>query len=166
MTAQVPRAIKTATAFALLLFPVASPADDRVGEIVRPATGTGRAVYETLDLPVILPHFLGTWAVKPGRCIGQKSRDRMELQQGLGIIMGHALSVETVLVDAGGQDEGESGQRPRASDFADARDLLVGFNNDGAEELRYIHFRFASGNTRLIVEEVGKPRRAYVRCSL
>lgn len=139
--------------------------EGKIGEIVQPATGTGRAVYAPLDQAVILPRFLGRWAVRSGKCVGQRYTDRMELDQNLAILAGHTFTVQTALVEAGPQSAANEVHAPRADDYADAGDLLVGFDRPGPDGPRYIHFRFAHGSGRLIVEEVGKPRRAYVRCS-
>lgn len=139
--------------------------EDKIGEIVQPATGAGRAVYAPLDQAVILPRFLGRWAVRSGRCIGQKYTDRMELDPNLAILAGRTFVVQTALVEAASQGTADDVQPPRAGDYADAGDLLVGFDQPGGDGPRYIHFRFAGGSGRLLVEEVGKPRRAYVRCS-
>jgi hypothetical protein len=89
----------------------------------------------------------------------------MELDQNLAILAGHTFTVQTALVEAGPQSAANEVHAPRADDYADAGDLLVGFDRPGPDGPRYIHFRFAHGSGRLIVEEVGKPRRAYVRCS-
>ena len=139
--------------------------EGKIGEIVQPATGTGRAVYAPLDQAVILPRFLGRWAVRSGKCVGQRYTDRIELDQNLAILAGHTFTVRTALVEAGAQSTANEGQALRAGEYANASDLLVGFDLPGPDGPRYIHFRFARGSGRLIVEEVGKPRRAYVRCS-
>ncbi|MBN9032651.1 MAG: hypothetical protein BGO05_12410 [Rhizobiales bacterium 63-7] len=151
-----------------VVFPCSGKAqtpEGKIGEIVQPATGTGRAVYAPLDQAVILPRFLGRWAVLSGKCVGQRYTDRMELDQNLAILAGRTLTVQTALVEADPQSTANEAQPPRAGDYADADDLLVGFDRPGPDGPRYIHFRFARGSGRLIVEEVGKPRRAYVRCS-
>lgn len=139
--------------------------EGKIGEIVQPATGAGRAVYAPLDPAVILPRFLGRWAVRSGKCVGQKYMDRMELDQNLAILAGHTFTVQAALVEAGAQRAANAARVPRAGDYANAGDLLVGFDRPGPDGPRYIHFRFARGSGRLIVEEVGKPRRAFVRCS-
>jgi len=138
--------------------------EGKIGEIVQPATGAGRAVYAPLDQAVILPRFLGRWAMRSGKCIGQKYTDRMELDQNLAILAGRTFTVRAALVEAAPQTTADDAQSPRAGDYANANDLLVGFDQTGNDDLRYIHFRFARASGRLIVEEVGKPRRAYVRC--
>ncbi|MBN9549279.1 MAG: hypothetical protein J0H31_10470 [Alphaproteobacteria bacterium] len=153
---------------AAILLPPGSQAqtpEGGIGEIVQPATGAGRAIYAPLDQAVILPRFLGRWAVRSGKCVGQKYTDRMELSQRLAILAGRSLTVQAALVEAGPQGGADDGPSPRADDYADADDLLVGFDQPDGDGPRYIHFRFEGEGGRLIVEEVGKPRRAYVRCS-
>lgn len=137
--------------------------DGRIGEIVQPATGAGRAIYAPLERPMILPRFLGRWAVRAGRCVGQPYTDRLELDPGLAIIAGRTLPLQTVLVETAQQDR--AAPPPRAEDYAYASDLLVVFNQAGRNGVRYIHFKIVGLDGRLIVEEVGKPRRAYVRCA-
>lgn len=141
-------------------------AREGIGEIVQPATGTDRAVYAPLDRPVILPRFLGNWAARAGKCIGQSYKNRMGLRPDLAIIAGQALTVREAYVDPG-LPRDRAGDGPlRAADHANAQDMLIRAIRSGEEDARAIHLRFSSRSGRLIVEEVGKPRRAYVRCSI
>ncbi|MBD3728368.1 MAG: hypothetical protein IE933_01550 [Sphingomonadales bacterium] len=141
-------------------------AQEGIGQIVEPATGTDRAVFAPLDRPAILPRFLGDWAARSGKCIGQSYKDRMGLTPDMAIVAGHALIVGAVYVDAGAPRD-RAGDEPLLSpDFADAQEMLVSFTRAGEEETRFIHFEFSRKSGRLIVEEVGQPRRAYVRCSM
>ena len=142
-------------------------ARDRVGEIVQPATGTDRAVYVPIEPHVILPRFLGTWATRGGKCIGQNYANRMELRADLAIIAGHALTVKKVFAE-GNQDRNEREELgfERAQGHAGDGDMLVGLLRSGEAEMRHIHFWFSYRTGRLILEEVGKPRRAYVRCTI
>lgn len=140
---------------------------DRVGEIVQPATGTERAVYVPIAPPVILPRFIGTWATRGGKCIGQNYINRMELRSDLAIIAGHALTVKTAAVEGGRErDEGDDLGYEQAQNHAGAGDMVVGLLRSGETEMRHIHFWFSYRTGRLILEEVGKPRRAYVRCTI
>lgn len=141
-------------------------AQDGVGQIVQPATGTDRAVYAPLDRPVILPRFLGNWATRPGKCIGQSYKNRMGLRPDLAIIAGQALTVREAYVDAGPPRDRAGDEPLPVDDYANARDMLIRVVRSGEDTSRAIHFQFSSSSGRLIVEEVGKPRRAYVRCSL
>lgn len=142
----------------------AQPPDERPGEIVRPATGAGRAVYAPLDQAWIPSRLQGRWAARPGRCVGQLYTDRMELGPQLAIVDGRTLAIHTVLAEAGAQAPAPGGGPPHANDLATMSDVLVAFDQSGRPEPRHIHFRLARAGDRLIVEEVGKPRRAYVRC--
>lgn len=137
--------------------------EDRIGDIVQPATGAGRAVYAPLARPMILPRFLGRWAVRPGRCVGQPYTDRLQMDPGLAIIAGRTLPVQTVLVETAQQ--GRAAPPPNAEDHGYASDLLIVFDQAGRTGVRYIHFKIVGLDGRLIVEEVGQPRRAYVRCA-
>lgn len=142
-------------------------AQDGVGQIVQPATGTDRAVYVPIEPHVILPRFLGTWATRGGKCIGQNYTNRMELRADLAIIAGHALTVKEVSAEGSQErDEREELGFERAQDHAGAGDMVVGLLRSGETEMRHIHFWFSSRTGRLILEEVGKPRRAYVRCTI
>ncbi|MDX8356865.1 hypothetical protein [Sphingopyxis terrae] len=141
-------------------------AQDGVGEIVQPATGTDRAVYAPIAPSAILPHFLGDWATRSGNCVGQSYKNRMGLKPDLAIIAGEALTVRTVYVDTGTSHDRDDDAPPRAADYADARDMLASLVRPGSEAVHFVHFRFSEASGRLIVEEVGKPRRAYVRCSM
>lgn len=146
------------------VFPVQSEAQDRIGEIVQPSTGADRAVYVPMDQAVILPRFLGKWATSSGKCRSRDSADRMELQQRLAVLGSSRLPVRAALVEVDPQGADDDSQPPRAQDYANAEDILVRFGRPGSGP-RHIHFRFVKGGPRLIVEEVGKPRRAYIRCS-
>ena len=139
---------------------------DGVGEIVRPATGTDRAVYAPIDRPIILPPFLGTWAVRSGKCIGQSYRDRMELHTDLAIVAGEAFTVQGTYVDAGPPHDRAGDEPLRSADYSNTRDMLVGLVRSGEEDTRFVHFRFSDRSGKLLVEEVGKPRRAFVRCAI
>lgn len=140
---------------------------DRVGEIVQSATGTDRAVYVPIEPHVILPRFLGTWATRGGKCIGQNYTNRMELRPNLAIIAGHALAVQEAFAEGGSErDEGDDLGAERAQDHAGTGDMVVGLLRSGETEMRHIHFWFSYSTGRLILEEVGKPRRAYVRCTI
>jgi hypothetical protein len=141
-------------------------AQDGVGQIVQPATGTDRAVYAPFDRPVILPRFLGNWATRPGKCIGQSYRNRMGLRSDLAIIAGQALVVREAYVDAGPPRDRAGDDPLRAADYANAQDMLIRVIRSGEEDTRAIHLLFSGRSGRLIVEEVGKPRSAYVRCSM
>lgn len=142
-------------------------AQDGVGQIVQPATGTERAVYVPIAPPVILPRFIGTWATRGGKCIGQNYTNRMELRADLAIIAGHALTVKTAAVEGGRErDEGDDLGYERAQNHAGVGDMVVGLLRSGETEMRHIHFWFSYRTGRLILEEVGKPRRAYVRCTM
>lgn len=141
-------------------------AQDGVGQIVQPPTGTERAVYVPIDPHVILPRFIGTWATRGGKCLGQHYTNRMELRTNLAIIAGHALMVEKAFAEGGSErDEGDGLGAERAQDHAGASDMVVGLLRSGETEMRHIHFWFSYRTGRLILEEVGKPRRAYVRCT-
>ncbi|MFC0590133.1 hypothetical protein ACFFF7_11965 [Novosphingobium aquiterrae] len=157
-----------ASIVAILLSSIAwvgkSGAQDRIGEIVQPASGTGRAVYAALDQAVILPRFLGKWAIDRDSCRRRESAGHIELQQRLAIMGKSRLAVQAALVEIDPDSAGDDGKSPRARDYANADDILVRFGQQGREP-RYIHFRFGYGGARLIVEEVGQPRRAYVRCA-
>lgn len=155
------RGFAAATAAITLLF-IALPQGvtaqtrrEKIGEIVQPATGAGRAVYAPLDHATILPRFLGRWAARSGKCVGQKYWDRMELDLSLGILSGRALRVRTALVETDPQGAGDDAS-PRAADYANADDLLVGFAPPDSETLRYVHFHLVDRGARLIVEEVGR----------
>lgn len=137
-----------------------------IGQIVQPATGTDRAVYTPLDRPVILPQFFGTWAAKAGKCLPQSYKNRMELRSDLAIIAGHSFTVRTVYVDAGPPNDREGDIPLPAASYADARDMLVELARAGDGAPRIIHFHFSDRSGRLILEEVGKARTAYVRCRL
>lgn len=140
---------------------------DRVGEIVQPATGTDRAVYVPLTPTEILPHFIGTWATRGSKCIGQHYTHRMELRADLAVIAGHALTVQEVSAEGGQErDEGDDLGYERAQDHADADDMVVGLLRSGETDMRRIHLWFSYHTGRLILEEVGKPRKAYVRCTI
>jgi len=142
-------------------------AQDRIGEIVQPATGTGRTVYVPLAPAGILPRFIGTWATRGGKCIGQHYTHRMELRADLAIIAGHALRVQETFTEGGPErDEGDDLGDERAQNHADADDMVVGLLRSGEPDMRHIHFWFSLRTGRLILEEVGKPRRAYVRCTI
>lgn len=152
------------------LAPIAGAAkpdtQDGVGEIVRPATGTDRAVYAPIDRPIILPPFLGTWAVRSGKCIGQSYRDRMELHTDLAIVAGEAFTVQATYVDVGPPYDRAGDEPLRSADYSNRRDMLVGLLRSGEEDTRFVHFRFSDRSGKLLVEEVGKPRRAFVRCAI
>lgn len=141
-------------------------AQEGIGEIVLPATGTDRAVYAPLDRPVILPSFVGNWATRPGRCVGQSYKNRMGLRPDLAIIAGQALTVRVTYVEAGPPRDRAGDQPLPAASHAKSRDMLVSLVRSGEDTIRNVHFRFSDTSGRLIVEEVGKPRRAYVRCSI
>lgn len=146
---------------------IARPAaQEGIGEIVLPATGTDRAVYAPLDRPVILPSFVGNWATRPGRCVGQSYKNRMGLRPDLAIIAGQALTVRVTYVEAGPPRDRAGDQPLPAASHAKSRDMLVSLVRSGEDTIRNVHFRFSNTSGRLIVEEVGKPRRAYVRCSI
>ena len=141
-------------------------AQDGVGQIVQPATGTDRAVYVPIEPHVILPRFIGTWATRSGKCIGQHYTNRMELRTNLAIIAGHAFKVQDAFAEGGRErDEGDNLGAERAQDHAGAGDMVVGLLRSGETEMRHIHFWVSYRTGRLILEEVGKPRRAYVRCT-
>ena len=147
------------------LLPHKSDAQDRVGEIVEPATGTGRAVYVRLDQAVILPRFLGHWAVRSGKCSAQKSTDRIDFQKRVVVLRGRRLAVQGALVEIDPQTSLDYDPPARAVDQANTDDFLVDFGRPGNDDGPYVHFRIAPSGTRLIVEEAGKPQRIYVRCS-
>lgn len=149
-----------------LLSADAKPDLEGVGQIVQPATGTDRAVYAPLDRPAILPRFLGNWATRPGKCIGQSYKNRMGLRPDVAIIAGQALTVREAYVDAGPPRDRAGDEPLHVEDYANVRDMLIRVARSGEETSRAIHFQFSSSSGLLIVEEVGKPRSAYVRCSL
>lgn len=142
-------------------------AQDRIGAIVRPATGTGRAVYAPLDRPIILPRFRGAWAITRGQCVRQHYTNRMDLQRDVAIVAGHAYRVrEAYVIGRGSRNERDDGGYVRAEDFLRAGDTILVLFRSGETTVRRVNLRFSSLSARLIFEEVGKPRRGYVRCRL
>ena len=140
--------------------------EEGIGQIVRPATGTDRAVYAPLDRPVILPQFVGTWATQPGKCLPQSYKNRMELRPDLAIVAGHAYTLRATFVNVGLPADREGDEPLPASEFSGARDMLTDLSRAGEGTARMIHFHFSDRSGRLILEEVGKPRMAYVRCKI
>lgn len=134
-------------------------------EIVRPATGAGRAVYAPLDHAEILLRFVGEWSLRPELCAHHDPAGRLGLHQRMALIDGQIFPVEQALVMAPLQNA-KNGDRPlRGRDFALTDDLLVGLAVPGSPDLRFIHFYLSADGTSIVVEEVGQPRRTYWRCA-
>lgn len=158
--------LRPVAALVIGLLPLTGHAQDRIGEIVQPVTGTDRAVYVPLNPPVILPRFIGNWATHASTCVKQPYTNRMELRPDIAIIAGHVFTVQEAFAESGPtRDEGDNLGTARAESHADADDMVVGLRRSEKDGMRHINFRFSHRTGRLILEEVGKPRRAYVHCS-